>query len=205
MWSFVLQKLRNGIDIALLLVPNSIGSSPGRQGHCMAVAADADIIGTIGGGAMEFMMVESSRKLLKNKHRSLVYKRLVHHNSDKSLWSGLSCSGEQTVLTFFLDSKDIPLTEAVVNALNAKIKMLLSCSSSGSLIISEADSDCPEYNYRFVNEKDWEYQFIAGRRDKVFIIGAGHVGLALCRQLFFLDFEVVKMLCLLTMPPTRKF
>jgi xanthine dehydrogenase accessory factor len=191
LWSFVLQKLRNGIDIALMLVPCSIGSSPGRQGHCMAVADDDDINGSIGGGAMEFMMVEACRKSLKKKHRPVVYKRLVHHNSDKSLWSGLSCSGEQSVLTFFLDSKDIPLTESVVNALKANIKMLLSCSSSGSLISSEADSDCPEYNYSFINEEDWEYQFIAGCRDKVYIIGAGHVGLALCRQLFFLNFEVV--------------
>ena len=191
LWSFVLQKLKNEVDVALMLVPHSIGSSPGRQGHSMAVAADSEITGTIGGGAMEFLQVEECRKLLKINQSEIVYKRLVHKNEDKALWSGLSCSGEQTVLIFFLNSKDIPFVESVVFALDSNKKILLSCSSSENLKIIDADPDSPDYYYHFLNENHWEYQFVAGKRDRVFIIGAGHVGLALCRQLFFLNFEVI--------------
>ena len=47
----------------LLIVAESTGSSPGRQGFKMAVAADA-LEGSIGGGIMEVNLANRARTLL---------------------------------------------------------------------------------------------------------------------------------------------
>jgi xanthine dehydrogenase accessory factor len=39
-WNFILQKMEASVEVMLLYVLHSEGSSPGRQGFKMAVAAD---------------------------------------------------------------------------------------------------------------------------------------------------------------------
>jgi len=65
LWEFVKIKLKLEQRVALLFVPESIGSSPGRQGHQMVVSEDATLLGTIGGGGMEYKQVERCKKQLK--------------------------------------------------------------------------------------------------------------------------------------------
>ena len=66
-WEFIDNKLSANIDVMLLYVLESEGSSPGRKGFKMAVAADGDLYGTIGGGIMEFKLVEKARSLLQSR------------------------------------------------------------------------------------------------------------------------------------------
>ena len=63
-WQFALQKINSGSNVVLLYVLESKGSSPGRQGFHMAVAADDSIKGSIGGGIMEYKFVEKKISLL---------------------------------------------------------------------------------------------------------------------------------------------
>ena len=60
-WEFIKDKLNASIEVMLLYVLGSEGSSPGRQGFKMAVAADGTFNGTIGGGIMEHKLVEKAR------------------------------------------------------------------------------------------------------------------------------------------------
>ena len=66
-WIFVQQKIDTTAAVMLLYVLNSDGSSPGRQGFKMAVAADGAFYGTIGGGIMEQKLVEKAKMLLAKK------------------------------------------------------------------------------------------------------------------------------------------
>ena len=64
-WNFILHKLDQQIPVGLLYVLESEGSSPGRKGIKMAITPDGDMFGTIGGGIMEFKLVEKAKALLQ--------------------------------------------------------------------------------------------------------------------------------------------
>ncbi len=51
-WKLISNSLDKGIGVMLLYVLESHGSSPGRQGFFMAVTAQGEMEGSIGGGIM---------------------------------------------------------------------------------------------------------------------------------------------------------
>jgi xanthine dehydrogenase accessory factor len=189
-WQFILTKLQNNIAVAFLVVPQSVGSSPGRQGHFMAVAADHSMCGTVGGGAMEYIQVEASKKHLKNGRKEHVYQRLVHEKTLDSEWSGLSCSGEQTILSYFLYNKDAGLIERILDNYSQNSCCLI-CYSDGRLICQEVAEQRQRYAYTFIDKTQWSFCFKVNQKERIFLVGAGHVGQALCRQLYLLDFEII--------------
>lgn len=191
LWEFVLTKLKLGQRVALLFVPESIGSSPGRQGHQMAVCEDTTLLGTIGGGAMEYKQVEACKKLLISKNKQCIWQRLIHDKRDKSKWSGLSCSGEQTVLTFFLEATDLDLVQQILVACPEEQTYHLVLKADNSLFLEEMDASALKFEYDYKTENEWTYRYILNFQEKVYLIGAGHVGLALCRQLALLNFKVI--------------
>ena len=188
-WHFIQQKIEHDGSVALMMVPQSIGSSPGRQGHLMAIANDDSMYGTIGGGAMEYKQVEACKKHLKAQQTKPLYQRLTHEKKEDADWSGLSCSGEQTILSFFLYPVDKILIEEILDKQNDR-RWSLVCTSDGRLACVLNEVPLQRYMYHFGQENEWSYQFMINQRDHVFIIGAGHVGQALCRQLHFLDFDI---------------
>lgn len=189
-WHFIVKKLAEDIPVALMLVPQSVGSSPGRQGHMMAVAADGTLCGTIGGGAMEYIQVESCKKTLVLRPQEVLFQRLVHEKRSDTDWSGLSCSGEQIVLRYYLYSEDIELIEQIIE-LSVKGHWTIRCSVDNRLECVEVNKDFEKFFFKYHNDSDWIYQFRIKQIDRVFLVGAGHVGQALCRQLYFLDFEII--------------
>ncbi|MBL4650952.1 MAG: XdhC family protein [Aureispira sp.] len=191
LWEFVITKVKLGQRVALLFVPESIGSSPGRQGHQMAVSEDATLFGTIGGGAMEYKQVEACKKLLVTKTKECIWQQLIHDKSDKSKWSGLSCSGEQTVLTFFLEAADIDLVQEILLACLEELIYHLVLKADNRLFLEKMDASALKFDYHYVAENVWTYRYILNFQERVYLIGAGHVGLALCRQLALLNFKVI--------------
>jgi xanthine dehydrogenase accessory factor len=191
LWEFVGEKIKLGQRVALLFVPESIGSSPGRQGHQMVVSEDATLFGTIGGGAMEYKQVEACKKLLRSKTKECIWQQLIHDKSDKSKWSGLSCSGEQTVLTFFLDGEDVDLVQQILRACLGEEIYHLVLKADNSLFLEKMDASAAKFDYQYTKEEVWEYRYILNFQERVYLVGAGHVGLALCRQLALLNFKVI--------------
>ncbi len=191
LWTFVSKKLALGQRVALMFVPESIGSSPGRQGHQMAVSEDATLWGTIGGGAMEYKQVEACKKLLATKAKACIRQQLIHDKSDKSKWSGLSCSGEQTVLTFFLDERDMDLVQQILLACTEEQTYHLVLKADNSLFLEKVDAAAPKFEYHYTTANTWTYRYILNFQERVYLVGAGHVGLALCRQLALLNFKVI--------------
>ena len=58
LWHFLAKRLKAQQKVALLVVVESIGSSPGRVGFKMAVDTEGALCGSIGGGIMEIKLVQ---------------------------------------------------------------------------------------------------------------------------------------------------
>ena len=95
-WQHILDKLQDNQKVYVLTVIENFGSSPGRKGFKMLVAQDDFIFGSVGGGVMEFSLVEEAQQLLQKENSPTFIKKQIHKGNIKD-GSGMICSGEQTV------------------------------------------------------------------------------------------------------------
>ena len=180
-WEFINEKLANGIKIMLLYVLESEGSSPGRQGFKMAVAADGDLNGTIGGGIMEQKLAEKAKRLLVDNEAKVLLMRQYHdkqHNKDQS---GMICSGSQLNVFIPVSLND----KAVIDAITAGGQEQIQLSPDGINLI-ENSTEGLQYN----SDADWTYTESINHQPVIHIIGGGHVGLALSELMRFLGFYI---------------
>jgi xanthine dehydrogenase accessory factor len=180
-WQLINKSLSQNIPVMLLYVLESHGSSPGRQGFCMAVTLTGEMEGSIGGGIMEHKFVEMAKELLRQEGALLSIRKQVHDKSS-SQQSGMICSGDQTILLYQLQAADI---DVISNILTDKGMLILSPSG-----IAFSTDIIPHNNFVIHSEKDWLYQEVLGYQHKVFIIGGGHCSLALSKMMRMMDFYV---------------
>ncbi len=74
-WQQLLSKLLDKQNVYLLSVIENIGSSPGIKGFKMLVCDDGFLCGSIGGGVMEFSLVEEAKTLLKKQNFKIFLKK----------------------------------------------------------------------------------------------------------------------------------
>ena len=156
----------------LLVVIANEGSSPGRKGFKMIVSRQ-QMYGTIGGGIMEHKLVEYAEKLLQKPRFEPFIKHQIHDKSAPKDQSGMICSGQQTIAFYDIDSSYFSLTEEILS----DEVIALYYSNHGIEI------DAPK-NYK------WLYSESNSFAQKAYIIGGGHVGLALSEVLSKLNFEI---------------
>ncbi|HEX6334791.1 MAG TPA: XdhC family protein, partial [Flavisolibacter sp.] len=65
-WRMIAECIKNDQPVMLLYVVDSTGSSPGRQGFMMAVTPGGLMEGSIGGGMMEYKLVELAKQRLRD-------------------------------------------------------------------------------------------------------------------------------------------
>ncbi|MDQ6756149.1 MAG: XdhC family protein, partial [Bacteroidota bacterium] len=109
-WKFIFASFEKNIPVMLLYVLESSGSSPGRQGFFMAVNANKEMEGSIGGGIMEHKFVEMAKEKLAVDSWQLAegeIRKQIHDKSAAKNQSGMICSGEQTIFLYRVDEKDI--------------------------------------------------------------------------------------------------
>ncbi|MFT3911165.1 MAG: XdhC family protein [Ferruginibacter sp.] len=186
-WQFIAGKFSADIAVILLYVLQSEGSSPGRQGFNMAVAADGDFFGTIGGGIMEHKFVEMARSKLQNAASGADIYKQVHDKAVAKNQSGMICSGEQTIFLYHVQAKDITHILALIDSLNN--------NKNGSLQLSKAgirfSDDVPSANYYLeLNGDDFLLVEKTGYKNHLYIIGGGHCALALSKLMRELDFYI---------------
>lgn len=191
-WQLISKSLLQNIPVMLLYVLESHGSSPGRQGFCMAVNLTGEMEGSIGGGIMEHKFVEMAKELLRQEGALLTIRKQVHDKSS-SQQSGMICSGDQTILLYQLQAANIDVVSAIILAeseIPTSEKLV-----SGTLVLSPSgiafSTDIiPRNHFVIHSEKDWLYQEVIGYQHKVFIIGGGHCSLALSKIMKMMDFYV---------------
>ena len=187
-WQAILDELESGKNAALLYVVQSQGSSPGRQGFKMMVSQGGSMKGSIGGGAMEHKLVELAKSKLNQVSKPFI-KQQFHRDDANIDRSGMICSGEQIVTFYFLTPDAIVTVKAILRSLQQNRK--------GTLVLTEADlkyNETETLNEPFsfeLTHPNWIYKQQLGYQNTVFIIGAGHVGLALSKLMVQLGFYVV--------------
>ena len=186
-WQHATANLRAGIPVALLCVLNSVGSSPGRQGFKMTVTA-VSMAGSIGGGIMEHKFVEKARALLLQDEAGPVVRHQIHRREAPADRSGLICSGEQWILVLPLHPADLPTILQLKQRLRTHAPGRFRLSAAHRLEVLEPEPAAPFHALHL--GPDWHYTEQLGFRDKVTIVGGGHVALALSQVLASLEFEL---------------
>ncbi len=187
-WQQLLQKLHAQQHVYLLTVIQNFGSSPGRKGFKMLVAQDGFIFGSIGGGIMEFSLVEEIKELLQQEEQPVFFRKQIHQGKGKDK-SGMICSGEQTVVFHPLNNSNIQLVETILDCLQNNQEQLLSFSPTGIEFIEKNISE--KYEGIIYSESDWQFKELIGFKETIYIVGGGHVGLAVSQLFRQLNFHVV--------------
>jgi xanthine dehydrogenase accessory factor len=187
-WLFIQQKLNASIPVILLYVLHSRGSSPGRQGFKMAVAADHSFCGSIGGGIMEHKFVEMAKAQLTHKAATAGTFRQVHDKEPGNNKSGMICSGEQTVFLYRLQSNDLKFINALIISGEQCRNGSLILSNNGLLFTHEV----PAKNFHFqqIDETAFTLTEKTGYKNQLYIIGGGHCALAFSKLMSSMDFYI---------------
>ena len=157
--------------LVLMVVIANEGSSPGRKGFKMAVTKEA-MFGTIGGGIMEHKLVEYAQSLLDKPTFQPFIKHQIHDKSAPKDQSGMICSGQQTIAFYDITADFLPLVNQILN----EEKFEITYTNFG---INDTSAS-----------SEWSYTETNSLTQKVYIIGGGHVGLALSEVLSRMDFEI---------------
>jgi xanthine dehydrogenase accessory factor len=189
-WQLIDKSLQQQVPVLLLYVLQSEGSSPGRQGFFMAVNANGETAGSIGGGIMEHKFVEMARQRLQAQSTTepIHLKKQFHNKSAAANQSGMICSGEQTILLYQVLPKDITTVQHIITSLQQYGNGTLQLSPDGLQFSSQA----PDTDHYFLMsaENDWLYREKTGYKNHLYIIGAGHCGLALSQMMCEMDFFI---------------
>jgi xanthine dehydrogenase accessory factor len=172
-----------GLRTCLLIVTRAEGSTPGHPGFHMLVSAEGDQLGTVGGGIMERELLAQARSLAGTDVQPQLLRRTHREQAPPEERSGMICAGSQWILMLPLAPGAAlgQLARQAAEGLGA-----FSVDAHGWSVTAEADGrQC------FNGDAAWSWREPLGRRRRVFVIGGGHVGLALCQVLALTDFEVV--------------
>ncbi len=184
-WQSLLRELENGHSAVLLYVLESSGSSPGRQGFKMLVSSSGRLAGSIGGGIMEFKLVEYCKAELVHQPFAPFLKKQIHRRDIPSHRSGMICSGEQTVAFYHLNAANL----SVIRAIAEKNAGAVTLTERGIFFKPERPVS-EKYSFSIENDNTWSLTENLGISPHLYIAGAGHVSLALCRMAALLEFAV---------------
>lgn len=186
-WQQVLSKIQEDQQAYLLTVIENIGSSPGRKGFKMLIAGDGFICGSIGGGVMEFSLVEEARSLLEKGDMRIFLKRQIHRGH-KEHASGMICSGEQTVVFHPLDSKDMEMVQELINCEEENRNGILELGDDSIRFLP--DQVIKEFDCEIKSQDVWLFREPVGVVNTLYIIGGGHVSVAVSDLFVSLGFHV---------------
>ena len=185
-WEFIHDKLSANIHVMLLYVLESEGSSPGRKSFKMAVAANGELNGTIGGGIMEYKLVEKAKALLQSNEENISIAKQYHDKTHDKNQSGMICSGSQLNAFVPLNPEiDKEIIKSITDAKKQNLNKTIQLSLSGIKLTDE-----PEQALNYKTETDWIYTESLQETNVIHIIGGGHVGLALSELMHFLGFYI---------------
>ena len=211
LWQFIGERLGKNESVMLLVVAESSGSSPGRQGYKMAVGAGGELIGSIGGGVMEVNLVEQSRAILsepppsasghsessppyeggvaEGRGGSLLITQLHRKNSPNA--SGMICSGRQTVIFRRLLPDDAKTVDAVIETLTKRRPdRLIISHQEFSLSPSKDGTQNSDFHFNKLSDTEFTYSEKPGFKNDLYIIGGGHCALALSELVSRMDFHI---------------
>jgi len=184
-WTKIQAYLMQKQKVVLLIVVENMGSSPGRQGFKMIVTERGKRFGSIGGGATEHILTKRAEEMLGNNISKPELHEQIHRTDEAMHKSGMICSGENKVLLYPLnyETHHDNINEIVGHAI---IKQEITVKLSTTEFRSKNGATIKgQYKY-----EDGIYKEVVGYKHIVCIVGGGHVGLALSKQMRMLGYYV---------------
>ena len=194
LWQFVLTQLNALKSVMLLVVAESAGSSPGREGYKVTVSSDGEICGSIGGGVMEVRLVEQAKAIFSvasasaDVSPSLVSPQVHQKNSPDA--SGMICSGKQTVIFKQLHGDDLKTVEMVIAAIKTRESSYFSITPTVFHIGPPKGGTPNDYSFEKLSDTDFVYTEKIGKKNELYIVGGGHCALALSELMSKMDFHI---------------
>lgn len=188
-WHFILDEINKSNTVVLITVVERNGSSPGIVGFKMAVSENGSMNGSIGGGVMEYNMVELAKRTAQSHSTENFIKKQIHNPDAGKDKSGLMCSGEQTHAFTVINSNQIDLIQDIVKNLDKGESGKLTIDNSGIQFNKTEPEESITYNY--IEESNWSYTEQIGVKPTLYIFGAGHVSIPVSQIFRAIDFNVV--------------
>ncbi len=190
-WQTLAACLEAGERVFLALVAENTRHSPGTVGAKMLFSETGRRSGTIGGGIMEYQLLERAAEILKGQTFTPEIRTLHHRKTDDGERSGMICAGSQTNLYYLCRPSDLDAVRRVVARLEAAEAGTLSITPKAMAVEDgEADLGGPAISLERSDEGGWRYTEQLLNRRRLAIFGGGHCALALARTMNRLDYEI---------------
>ena len=189
-WERVHEHLGSGCRVFVACVAEHTRGSPGTVGAKLLVAESGELVGTIGGGAMEHRIVDQARELLQDgNHRPT--KQTIVHTAASADASGLICEGSQTnVFCVLAGRQDLDSVRAIVDTIRNDQRGWIEIDDAGLRLAEHgAGFDAPAIT---LLEEDgfWRYREDLLNRRRIAVIGGGHCAAALAEVMTPLGYRV---------------
>lgn len=189
LWDVAAQACAAGEAVCLLIVVDREGSAPNGPGAKLVVTATGARVGTVGGGASEFQLIDRVIKAFGSEARRNETLTLHHYECAPDARSGMICGGSQTYVLLYLVAADFAGLARAAKVEREGSPARLVATHAG-LAVSDEPLRGADTRWQHSGGDDWMYEETLGLRDELTIIGAGHVGLALTRVAVDVEFRV---------------
>ena len=190
-WKKVLSLLNKGQNVFIAMVVDHTIHSPGTTGAKLLVTENKEMMGTIGGGIMEFTLVNRAYNILNNGNFTPEIQSLDHKKTGTDEQSGMICAGKQTNLYYVCEpEKDGEIVDKIVQNLIEGQSAIVSISSEG-MSLHKQEFKNPDSQYSFTqSDNHWCYKEQLKNYNRIAILGGGHCSLALSRVMKNLGYDV---------------
>ena len=190
-WENLQGHLERGRRVFASLVAENTKGSPGTPGAKFLVSEGGDLFGTIGGGNMEYRLIDHARNVLGETGYAPEKRTLVHRKTGAGEKSGMICSGSQTNIYCLCErERDLATVERIVAILRDDRPGWLGIDADGMRVEErEPDLDQPSITLGEENGR-WIYGEDLLNRRRLALIGGGHCSVALCEVMAKLGYEV---------------
>lgn len=191
-WKNLQGHLKRGQRVFVSLVAENTKGSPGTPGAKFLVSAGGDLFGTIGGGNMEYRLIDHARMFLGEAEYTPEKRTLVHRKTGSGEKSGMICSGSQTNIYCLCEGeRDLATVERIVAILQDDRPGWLGIDTGG-MRVEEKGPNFDRARITLVEENGkWTYGEDLLNRRRLALIGGGHCSVALCEVMARLGYEVL--------------
>ncbi|PLP98678.1 xanthine dehydrogenase accessory protein XdhC [Cupriavidus pauculus] len=177
--------VRAGVPVAMVTIVEVKGSAPREPGIRMLVTA-SDLVGTIGGGHLEWRGMDISRAMLANRHvRGNPHRRIERIPLGPAL--GQCCGGVVKLAFEVLGEADLAWLDAVETAFRTGRALQRTVPPAGAITVEASRALLPTAVLRA--DDTWTDTLVPDDMHVV-LFGAGHVGHALVKVLSTLPCRV---------------
>ena len=201
----ILYELEKDHDLVLVTLIAEKGSAPRGTGSQMLVNMDGRLLGTIGGGAVEYEAEQLALSLLGEK-RSCIHDYVLRKNKAQDI--GMVCGGDVTAYFQFIDHTDArwgALAGAVSERTSARLPGWLVqrldggfpalLGENGELLAGEAIENAEAYQIPGCMRTESGFSMPLPIGERAVIFGGGHIARELAPLLKNVGFRVTVMDC----------